>query len=106
MKKALELPAQYKFYSLKDTGITDLIRANTDLLSVRDQARHHSLQMTDLYTRLNPERPTRLSAIMSRIFKKKGRPGGRPTQDILQVSLKNNYEMRIDDNFPPMSFRA
>ena len=36
----------------------------------------------------------------------KGRPGGRPTQDILQVSLKNNYEMRIDDNFPPMSFRA
>ena len=52
MKKALELPAQYKFYSLKDTGITDLIRANTDLLSVRDQARHHSLQMTDLYTPL------------------------------------------------------
>lgn len=52
MKKALGLPAQYKFYSLKDTGITDLIRYNTDLLSVRDQARHHSLQMTDLYTPL------------------------------------------------------
>lgn len=52
MKKALGLPAQYKFYSLKDTGITDLIRSNTDLLSVRDQARHHSLQMTDLYTPL------------------------------------------------------
>ena len=52
MKKALRLPAEYKFYSLKDTGITDLIRANTDLLSVRDQARHHSLQMTDLYTPL------------------------------------------------------
>ena len=52
MKMALGLPAQYKFYSLKDTGITDLIRSNTDLLSVRDQARHHSLQMTDLYTPL------------------------------------------------------
>ena len=52
MKKALGLPAQYKFYSLKDTGITGLIRSNTDLLSVRDQARHHSLQMTDLYTPL------------------------------------------------------
>lgn len=52
MKKALKLPSEYKFYSLKDTGITDLIKANTDLLSVRDQARHHSLQMTDLYTPL------------------------------------------------------
>ena len=52
MKKALKLPEQYKFYSLKDTGITDLIRSKTDLLSVRDQARHHSLQMTDLYTPL------------------------------------------------------
>ncbi len=52
MKKALKLPPEYKFYSLKDTGITDLIRDKTDLLSVRDQARHHSLQMTDLYTPL------------------------------------------------------
>lgn len=52
MKKALNLPPQFKFYSLKDTGITDLIKDHTDLLAVRDQARHHSLQMTDLYTPL------------------------------------------------------
>ena len=52
LKKDLRLPSEYKFYSLKDTGITDLIKARTDLLSVRDQARHHSLQMTDLYTPL------------------------------------------------------
>jgi integrase len=52
VRKALKLPPEYKFYSLKDTGITDLIRDGQDLLSVRDQARHHSLQMTDLYTPL------------------------------------------------------
>lgn len=50
IRKALHFPPKYKFYSLKDTGITDLIKANTDLLSVRNQARHHSLLMTDLYT--------------------------------------------------------
>lgn len=50
--KALGFPAEYKFYSLKDTGITDMIRSGEDLLAVRDQARHSSLQMTDLYTPL------------------------------------------------------
>ena len=50
IRKHLKFPAEYKFYSLKDTGITDLIRDNTDLLSVRNQARHHSLLMTDIYT--------------------------------------------------------
>lgn len=50
VRKNLHFPPNYKFYSLKDTGITDLIKANTDLLSVRNQARHHSLLMTDLYT--------------------------------------------------------
>ena len=50
VRKALKFPPEWKFYSLKDTGITDLIRENTDLLSVRNQARHHSLLMTDIYT--------------------------------------------------------
>ena len=50
IRPALKFPVNYKFYSLKDTGITDLIRGGKDLLSVRDQARHHSLIMTDLYT--------------------------------------------------------
>ena len=50
--KALGFPSEYKFYSLKDTGITDMIRSGEDLLAVRDQARHSSLQMTDLYTPL------------------------------------------------------
>lgn len=48
--KALQLSERYKFYSLKDTGITNMLRANTDILTVRDQARHSSILITDIYT--------------------------------------------------------
>lgn len=41
---------EYKFYSLKDTGITDLIGQLGDPRIVRDQARHHSIAITDIYT--------------------------------------------------------
>jgi integrase len=50
IRKPLKLPAKYKFYSLKDTGVTMMFRANTDVLSVRDQARHSSILITDTYT--------------------------------------------------------
>ncbi len=50
VRKGLNLPSQYKFYSLKDTGITNMLRANTDVLTVRDQARHSSILITDIYT--------------------------------------------------------
>lgn len=50
VRKDLKFPAQYKFYSLKDTGITNMLRANMDVLSVRDQARHSSILITDTYT--------------------------------------------------------
>lgn len=50
MRKALKFSERYKFYSLKDTGITNMLRANTDVLSVRDQARHSSILITDMYT--------------------------------------------------------
>ena len=53
VRKDLKLPAEYKFYSLKDTGITNMLRANTDPLSVRDQARHSSLLITNTYTPLD-----------------------------------------------------
>lgn len=49
VRKDLKLPDCYKFYSLKDTGITDMLR-HQDVLSVRDQARHSSILMTDTYT--------------------------------------------------------
>lgn len=50
LRKDLGFSMRYKFYSLKDTGITNMLRANTDILSVRDQARHSSILITDIYT--------------------------------------------------------
>lgn len=50
VRKALKMTERYKFYSLKDTGITNMLRANTDILTVRDQARHSSILITDIYT--------------------------------------------------------
>ena len=50
VRKELKFSDRYKFYSLKDTGITNMLRANTDVLSVRDQARHSSILITDMYT--------------------------------------------------------
>lgn len=49
VRKKLNYPNSYKFYSLKDTGITNMLR-HYDVLSVRDQARHSSILMTDIYT--------------------------------------------------------
>lgn len=40
---------EYKFYSLKDTGITAMLRKH-DVLTVRDQARHSSIDITNIYT--------------------------------------------------------
>jgi integrase len=48
-RKELRFPAKYKFYSLKDTGITSMLR-KYDNLTVRDQARHATILMTDTYT--------------------------------------------------------
>lgn len=50
LRKALGFSERYKFYSLKDTGITNMLKANADILSVRDQARHSSILITDIYT--------------------------------------------------------
>lgn len=50
IRKSLRMTDRYKFYSLKDTGITNMLRANTDILTVRDQARHSSILITDIYT--------------------------------------------------------
>ncbi len=50
VRKDLGLPLTLKFYSLKDTGITDMIRKYNDPLLARDQARHHDLSITNMYT--------------------------------------------------------
>lgn len=48
-RKALGFPASWKFYSLKDTGITEMLENNIASLAVRDQARHSSLAITNIY---------------------------------------------------------
>lgn len=50
LKKELKLDDDYTFYSLKDTGITEMLEKNLSNISVRDQARHSSLAVTDIYT--------------------------------------------------------
>ena len=51
VRKALKLKKEWKFYSLKDTGITEMCDRNMATIAVRDQARHSSLDITDIYTR-------------------------------------------------------
>jgi integrase len=41
----------YKFYSLKDTGIIDLLEAGVSPEDVRDQADHYDLSVTSVYAR-------------------------------------------------------
>lgn len=50
LRPALKLPAAFKLYSLKDTGVTMMLLQSIDTLSVRDQARHSSILVTDRYT--------------------------------------------------------
>ncbi|TNE31190.1 MAG: site-specific integrase [Bacteroidetes bacterium] len=50
LRRELELPSEYQFYSLKDTGITDMLRRGVPILIVRDQARHYDISITDKYT--------------------------------------------------------
>ena len=50
LRRAIGLPKECKFYSLKDTGITAMLKAKLPAISVRDQARHSSLAITEIYT--------------------------------------------------------
>ncbi len=49
----LNLPKTSQFYSLKDTGITDLLQGGIASIKVRNQARHHDLKITEMYTPRN-----------------------------------------------------
>lgn len=49
MRKAIGLPATYQFYSLKDTGITEMLEAGVPAKMVQELADHHSLEMTQKY---------------------------------------------------------
>lgn len=52
-RKLLNISSEFQFYSLKDTGITDLLNAGVPAIKVRDQARHHDIKITESYTARN-----------------------------------------------------
>lgn len=47
------IASEYQFYSLKDTGITDLLNSGIPAIKVRNQARHYDLKITESYTARN-----------------------------------------------------
>lgn len=49
MRKSLQLPPSYQFYSLKDTGITELLESGVPAKYVKELADHHSLAVTERY---------------------------------------------------------
>ena len=55
IRNDLNLPRNFQFYSLKDTGITDLLQAGIASIKVRNQARHHDLKITEMYTPRNSQ---------------------------------------------------
>ena len=52
-RKEKNVPTKFQFYSLKDSGITDLLKSGIAAIKVRDQARHHDLKITESYTARN-----------------------------------------------------
>jgi len=53
MRRVLGFKKEYQFYSLKDTGITQLFLLNVPVIKIRDQARHHDIKITESYTPRN-----------------------------------------------------
>lgn len=49
MRKALKLPEEMQLYSLRDTGINNMIKSGIDPLTVMQHADHHDLSMTTRY---------------------------------------------------------
>lgn len=49
MRERLSMPDTYHFYSLKDTGITEMLESGMPSKFVKDLAGHHSLSMTERY---------------------------------------------------------
>jgi len=54
-RKEINLPMEYQFYSLKDTGITDLLNTGIAAVKVKNQARHSDIKITELYLQKNSE---------------------------------------------------
>jgi integrase len=53
MRERLSMPDTYHFYSLKDTGITEMLESGMPSKYVKDLAGHHSLSMTERYLHIS-----------------------------------------------------
>jgi integrase len=51
LRKKFGFGLNIKFYSLKDSGIIDLLDAGVSIEDVRDQADHHNISVTSVYAR-------------------------------------------------------
>lgn len=49
MRRELKLPDTMQLYSLKDTGITNMLENGVPAIDVMKQAGHHDLSMTTQY---------------------------------------------------------
>lgn len=61
MRTALKLPQEMQLYSLRDTGINNMLKAGIDPLTVMQHADHHDLSMTTRYA--NHADPTLIRTI-------------------------------------------
>ena len=50
LRKKFDLPMEMQQYSLRDTGITEMLKNGLDPLSVKQLADHYSLSMTTIYS--------------------------------------------------------
>jgi len=51
LRNELKLDKTMQLYSLRDTGITEMLKSGIDPLSVKQHADHHSLEMTTIYSK-------------------------------------------------------
>lgn len=63
MRDAMKIKSNYQFYSLKDTGITNLLLLGVPAKKVRDQARHHDIRITESYIARNDKADEELKSI-------------------------------------------
>ena len=51
MRRAVGIPKEMQLYSLRDTGINNMLKAGIDALTVMQAADHHDLSMTTRYAK-------------------------------------------------------
>ena len=49
LRERIQLPKKYQWYSLKDSGIENMLQSGIPTIDVQRQCRHHELKMTEIY---------------------------------------------------------